>query len=445
MPWLEVDSHWLFSLGEFILSNSLLFVSKVSYSIVIHYVTHYAMQFHESLAGNRAHRYGQDDAQLVALSPTMATSTLRTFYGGDAVTLRMDQIRRAIVEVRKNWHQYDTMMQQLAMFIERTLLASKQRLSPASSILLARIRAKRFDWIDEIADANGRKSAAENTDLLKFYTSDDGYKLIFKLIYDEIFRRDAAIENFDSILSAVFLVELINIQLYNLCVVNPKYANFSGTVYRGMRVTDDVITAHEQLITRPVAERYIAIPLALQSYSKSYSKAMQFASGAAKTAQSDCNKRMLVRIQVFPMLDHLLQDYKKYFQTSVVSTICAVSIEDFSEFPQEQEVILRGPFYQMLKFEKHADPSFPDDPLWILDGLTLQANRDHISTYRLGNKDALARQFFGLIAKISRCTYAMKFCKDNYLSSDADAYSLMLNNAYDELNSLRNQCEQQSP
>ena len=395
------------------------------------------MQYKDSLVDNRVNRFGQEDAPLIALSPTMASSTLRTFYGGDAVALRMDQIRRAIVEVRKNWYKYDAMMQQLTQFIERILLASKQHLSPTSSMLLARIKANRFDWIDEIIDENGKKSAAKETDLLKFYTSDDGYKLIFKLVYDEIFRSDAAIENFDSVLSAVFLVELINIQLFNLCVVNPKCANFSGTVYRGMRVTDDVIAAHEQLFTRSLAERYVAIPLSLQSYSKSYSKAMQFASGVTKTSHKNCNKRMLIRIQVCPMLDHLLQEYKKYFPTSVVSTIGAVPIEDFSEFPDEQEVILRGAFYQMLKFEKQAGPSSADDPLWILDGLTLQANRDHISTYRLGDKDALARQFFGLIAKISRCTYAIKFCKDNYLLSDADSYSLMLNNAYDELSTLR--------
>ena len=302
---LTFNSQWRIRIGEFILSHSSNIVSK----IVLHCIMHYTMQYKDSLADNRANRFGQDNALLVALSPTMASSALRTFYVGDAVVLRMDQIRPAIVEVRKNWYQYNAMMQQLTQFIERILLALKQCLIPFSSILLTRIKAKRFDWMDEITEKGDKKSAAEETDLLKFYTSDDGYELIFKLIYDEIFRSDTAIQNFDSVLSAVFLVELINIQLYNLCVANPKDANFSGTIYRGMRVTDDVMAAHEQLFIHPLTERYVAIPQSLQSYSKCYSTALQFASGVAKTTHKDCNNRMLVRIQVCPLLDHLLQEY----------------------------------------------------------------------------------------------------------------------------------------
>jgi hypothetical protein len=149
-------------------------------------------------------------------------------------------------------------------------------------------------------------------------------------------------------------------------------------------------------------------------------------------------------LQVFPLIPSLLAEYRQYFPTSVVSTIGAVPIANFSNYLDEDEVILRGAFYQMLKIEKQVNSASPDDPLWVLDGLMLQANRDHISTYRLGVKDALARQFFGAIAKVTRCTHAQKFCRDNHLVSDADGYELLLRGANTELDKIRELCKAQA-
>ena len=42
--------------------------------------------------------------------------------------------------------------------------------------------------------------------------------------------------------------------------------------------------------------------------------------------------------------------YKSYYPDSVVSSICAVNIENISKYSEGQEVLLRGAFFQVLRF-----------------------------------------------------------------------------------------------
>lgn len=252
------------------------------------------------VTAERASRFGGEEGGLIGLSPTVADNKLRAFYGGEgAVAERMSDIRKAIVHVREHWSQYDVMMERLAKFIERAVSASKQTFSKVNLAILTRLHSLHLDWADEVDDEERKKMLAEETGLIRLYTSQEGYKLIFKLVYDSVFRNDDSVKvDFDTVVTAVFLIELFNIQLFNLALTQPTaYADFSGTVYRGTRVSSDVIAAHEQLFTRSLPDRYIAIPLSLQSASRNPGKALEFASAPALPG-SDAQLRLLTRVQV---------------------------------------------------------------------------------------------------------------------------------------------------
>jgi hypothetical protein len=50
--------------------------------------------------------------------------------------------------------------------------------------------------------------------------------------------------------SVVFLVELINIDLFNYCLKCPERTNFEGIVYRGICVSDEDLSAFKALCER---------------------------------------------------------------------------------------------------------------------------------------------------------------------------------------------------
>ncbi|KAF8875452.1 hypothetical protein BD779DRAFT_1804618 [Infundibulicybe gibba] len=80
--------------------------------------------------------------------------------------------------------------------------------------------------------------------------------------------------------SAVFLIELLNIDLYNYTRRIPAVSNFQGTVYRGVSFTTEQLAEFQHLCERPVSERYWAIPLAMMSASTSRDVALHDFAGA---------------------------------------------------------------------------------------------------------------------------------------------------------------------
>jgi hypothetical protein len=88
-----------------------------------------------------------------------------------------------------------------------------------------------------------------------------------------------------------------------------------------------------------------------------------------------------------------LEIYHARFPSSIVTTPCAVPIAAFSEHPHEEEVLLRGPFVQLVQVQTVwlENGSSMD----VMDGVMLDTSRDHPSTMELDESEGQrARELF---------------------------------------------------
>ena len=78
---------------------------------------------------------------------------------------------------------------------------------------------------------------------------------------------------------------------------------------------------------------------------------------------------VLFKIHVTSLDKTFLDLYKSYYPDSVVSSICTVDIENISKYSEEQKVLLRGAFFQVLRFYESKEKidgkdSMPKMPLY---------------------------------------------------------------------------------
>jgi hypothetical protein len=131
---------------------------------------------------------------------------------------------------------------------------------------------------------------------------------------------------------------------------------------------------------------------------------------------------LLWRIHVVGLEPHLLNSYQSRFPKSVVSTICAVPVSKLSDFPHEREVLLRGPFFQVLNFFEEG--TIEGKPIHVLEVVMLNSNRDHFTTAELGKDDGPARKLFGAIVSLRRNQFCLEYCERHGLHDDAAAYRI---------------------
>ena len=230
---------------------------------------------------------------------------------------------------------------------------------------------------------------------LEMYTSNDGYKKVFGYI-NQIFRKSAVNEM--EIYGAVALVELLTIDLYNFRLANigcSKLYNFQDIVHRGLSVGPDVLKTFEDLMTQPLQNRNFSVPLAFVSTSTNQERIQEF---LGKTEKGKVH--MHWKIHVHGLEPNLLAQYQSKHPQSVVTTICAMPISHVSEFANEQEVLLRGPFFQILRMYKEQAG---ENQVHVAEMVMLNANRDHGSELaeHHGEKE-LQRKHFGQICAASR-------------------------------------------
>ena len=144
---------------------------------------------------------------------------------------------------------------------------------------------------------------------------------------------------------------------------------------------------------------------------------------------------LFMAINVIGLKPEYLDHYTKRFPTSVLSTICAVDIHKLSFYPEEREVLLRGPFMQVLHVYRDEGDLF-GQPCDVLEMVMLNSNRDHISTSQLGDQDDLARAMFGTMVGVTRCEYAIDYCKGKGLEDDAAVYQQILDQSLAKLKDL---------
>jgi hypothetical protein len=254
---------------------------------------------------------------------------------------------------------------------------------------------------------------------IRLYTSVTGYTQMFQTINSAL-REDNFTRKVDALQAAVFLIELLNIDLFNYRGANSHADCFEVCVYRGMCVSAEELKDFLVVANGPIEQRYLSIPLAMASASTDRDKALIFALEEARRRFD--SYPVLWEIHVVGLAPRLLQLYSERFPTSVVTSICAVPIDQLSDYPDENEVLLRGPFFQLLRV-REDNRYGADKPLHIVEAVMLTANRDHISSVALGDVDAQqARQVFRTLVAMQRATSCAERAEQYGLSADARSY-----------------------
>ena len=291
---------------------------------------------------------------------------------------------------------------------------------------------KESKMVDNLSRERPTSAAEHEYDVVLLYTAEKTYQQIFSFL-NRVFRSDLSETGSERVLnSVVFLVELLNIDLYNYtrCL---GLKDFEGVVYRGMGISKDDFHAFSSICQQPISERYISIPLGMISASQKMLPARQFIANGLKRDPSRIP--LLWKIHVISLEDSLLRLYQTMFPTSVVSSICAVPISKLSYYPHEEEVLLRGPFFQVLNFYEHG--MIGEKPLYMLEVVMLNSNRDHPNNQDLGSRTGLARSVFGTVVSIGRCQFCLEYCKRNGLAEDTVAYHTKIQEDQQKLKKLR--------
>lgn len=269
----------------------------------------------------------------------------KPMYHGINETERMDKLRHSLTSVRVQWNDPEK-CHDLVVDIQQALGIDQSGRELQTA--LKSIVGKQRYWVDYQRDQDSAQSRVESSDrenyaALELYTTNDGYKKIFGHI-NQLFRKHDVTDT--EARGAVALVELLAIDLYNFRLANfgcSKYYNFQDLVHRGLSVDAAVLQAFQDLMKTPVHNRNFSVPLAFVSTSINQDRIQEFLD---KTEESKC--RMHWKTHVHALDPKLLAQYQSKHPDSIVTTICAMPISRASEFPNEQEVLLRGAFFQIL-------------------------------------------------------------------------------------------------
>ncbi|EPQ52626.1 hypothetical protein GLOTRDRAFT_131861 [Gloeophyllum trabeum ATCC 11539] len=263
------------------------------------------------LLQTRLARFGDTDSTSSFFTVGNGGGSLRSFYNGKEVDMRMSHIREAIHHVRGNWHLYADFLSRL-----RDLLLQLGEHETVSPILDTLPRFKQW------SDRRRGGDPPEDYGLLRLYTTPVGYLHAFKII-NEVFRTHD-IDN-ERLVSAVFFVELLNIELFKyITEQGMRDVGFTGTVHRGLCLSTVQLDAFYQLARMPIRERFWSIPLAIVSCSMDEDIAVKFALQQATAHGTEHMHPVLWRIHVANLDPELLRVYHQYYPMSVVTTMCAV-------------------------------------------------------------------------------------------------------------------------
>ncbi|KZT28736.1 hypothetical protein NEOLEDRAFT_773724 [Neolentinus lepideus HHB14362 ss-1] len=339
---------------------------------------------HYPILQTRWARFGDTDSTTDLFTVGRGGGSLRSFYNGQEVDSRMNHVRDAIHHVRGNWHRYSDFLSGLRdVFLQ---VGVPEVVSPILSGL-----PSSKQWADRRRD----EDPAEDYGVLRLYTTEAGYSHIFKVV-NEAFRTHDIDEQ--RLISAVFLVELLNIELFNL-IDEQRMGDvgFTGIVHRGLCLSTEQLNAFYELTRMPVRERFWSIPLAIVSCSTNENIAVQFALQQAFASRS--KHPVLWRIHVTNLSPDLLSVYHNLYPTSVVTTMCAVPIQQFSPY-LEEEVVLRGPFFQLVHV--YRKPLVDGTMVDVIEGVIFNTNRDHPSQMDLGPAQDDARRLIACMVGMER-------------------------------------------
>lgn len=310
----------------------------------------------------------------------------QAFFKDEAVQNEMDGRRPAIEFVRAGWEDTEKLLAQILRY--PSAIATPYRLSLIE--YAAKIAGNTYAWDEAVKPETA-------ISLLPDYTSRVVYDTVYGIMNGHIYRvRDKKI-GYGDLLLATYILEHINIALYHHVAKEGdfgqgndgkrKYAypvHRPDTTYRGIQIPKEEIDSLKDMAEGKSGKgRAFTHPLSLVSTSYSLEQASRF----LKKADSDEEEQpALFKTYILGLPEKYLSLYNKYFN-STVSSICAVDIQDRSYYPDEEEVLFRGPFFEMLGYHTPGTSERADGDFQQFDAVTIDANRDHPSTYAMRNED----------------------------------------------------------
>ena len=116
-----------------------------------------------------------------------------------------------------------------------------------------------------------------------------------------------------------------------------------------MMLDENTISNLLNITNLQIQSQKFAVPLSFMSCSKSQDVAKQFLENQEHRPYEERIRDfcpVLFKIHVTSLDKTFLDLYKSYYPDSVVSSICAVDIENSSKYSEEQKVLLRGAFFR---------------------------------------------------------------------------------------------------
>jgi hypothetical protein len=349
-------------------------------------------------------------AEIQPLVTSGIAAAQRPFFVGENAHERMVKVRTAINLIRTSWDQYPAFNAEL-----REAVASLREgfRDPAVAAQWNAVLSITRSW-DEPREASPPDFSA-----VKMYTTEAGYVEIFGLINDA-FRADGLTDDPTWLRSAVFLIELLTIELFHMRRYFPAADAFDGVVYRGMCVGADDLDFFRNLLSVPVPNRYVAIPLGMLSASRDPAVALSFAN-----RQADASRRLfsvLLEIHVANLDARLLEVYRVRYPETVVTSICAVPIASVSKFALESEVLLRGAHFQVVDVTGNESAT-AGDPAVTVRAVMLNTNRDHLTAVASNSgADRVEREFFRDIVVGGRSRLCARLAEEYGRLDDAEQY-----------------------
>lgn len=305
----------------------------------------------------------------------------QAFFQDDAVQDQMDKRRPAIEVVRDGWDDTEKLLTQilrLPSFIDESAF----RVSLID--YAAKISGDTYKWDDS-------DSPDAAISLLPDYTSRAVYDTVYGIMNGRIYRvRDKAI-GFGDLLLATYILEHINIALFHHVAQKGDFGEGSDgqrkhaypiyrpdTTYRGIQIKRDQLSELKKLVAGDEG-RTFSHPLSLVSSSRSIAQASTFLADEATQSEKE---PALFKTYILSLPADYLRLYNKY-SSSTISSICAVDIQDQSYYADEEEVLFRGPFFEMLDYLVPEESERAEADYQQFNAVTIDVNRDHPSTYAM--------------------------------------------------------------
>lgn len=358
--------------------------------------------------------------------PLLSSAQHKSVFAGDNENKRMNLVRHKIVMVRKAWQN----IRDYQALLEGVRKVVKPETQPKSIREPVQRLLQGFRDYADMGITRPEKVAVDQYDALELYCSKEGYDYLYRIISETLRLEDLPD---DLLLTAVTLVEFLTIDLYNLRLTHigdPRYANFQGITYRGLRVDSKTIEEYQEIERRDdLRKRGFAIPLAAISSSTDESVMMKFAQGDSDKDYGKESRQMHWKIHIHGIDPVLHQHYLHKYPESVVTSICSLPVAPVSPFG-EKEILLRGAFFQMLGMRLEE---VDGREVHKLEVMMINANRDH--TTELGSNEyekRKQRDAFRRIAMASKYEVCASLASQ-YSALDAEQYKMLQQETLREL------------